>query len=407
MAGWGQQYVKVGGGGGSSGPGQGYIRRSDGPSKPTEEPVLYTPSDQGPPGKMDAEDMAAAKSSFVLSNVFAGCPLKVICAASWKFTVNGEEKLNIIVGAATGLYVLETTGDKRELVQVSKRQCTWLHVMDEEMVMISVSGKGKGVGGLVCIHDLSSLIQSGDNPKFKTTKLYENCLGNKCAVVRDPKNNVYLCAVVPKHLILWQWYQPRKKFMKLKDFETPFTSAPPMFDMLVPEYPGDVGRLPIICVGATRDKSSRTKKLSIIDPNITQEKMSRHMSAELGWVRVRQGREDIYASSCVQVGPNRFCLCYSNMAQFVDQEGKDSKLLDHPHRVIFEAAPETFVYTADAVIGFSPKRMERRSTRTGRITHQMKDKGESFKVVGKDGNIIIETRSSPEAPSHLYLLIRK
>jgi serine/threonine protein kinase len=411
MEGWGQQYVKVGGGRPGGPGGEGYIRRNEGPTGAgagaNKGVALYKPQDQGAGTKMDEEDMAAAKSSFVLSNVFAGCPLKVICAASWKFTVNGEEKLNIIVGASSGLYVLETTGDKRELVQVSKRQCTWLYVMNEENVMISVSEKGKGMGGLVCIHDLSSLIQTGDSPKFKTTKLYENCLGNKCAVVRDPKNNVYLCAVVPKHLILWQWYQPRKKFMKLKDFETPFTTAPPMFDMLVVEDKQDIGRLPVICVGATRDKSTRAKKLSIVDPNITQEKMSRHMSAELGWVRVRQGREDIYASSCVQVGPNRFCLCYSNMAQFLDGEGNDYKVGNEPHKIIFEAAPETFVYTADAVIGFSPKRMERRSTRTGRITHQMKDKGESFKVVGKDGNIIIETRASPEAPSHLYLLIRK
>ena len=55
--------------------------------------------------------------------------------------------LYIIVGAETGLYVLETTGEKRELVQVSKRACTWLYVMDEEGMMISVSGEKGRVGG--------------------------------------------------------------------------------------------------------------------------------------------------------------------------------------------------------------------------------------------------------------------
>jgi hypothetical protein len=38
---------------------------------------------------------------------------------------------------------------------------------------------------------------------------------------------------------------------------------------------------------------------------------------------------------------------------------------------------------------------------------QMKDKGESFRVVGKEGNIIIETRAEGERTSNLYLLIRK
>lgn len=72
----------------------------------------------------------------------------------------------IIVGADTGLYVLETTGDKRELVQVSKRACTWLYVMDEEGMMISVSGKG-----LVCVHDLNSLLVGPtEEIKFKVRR---------------------------------------------------------------------------------------------------------------------------------------------------------------------------------------------------------------------------------------------
>ena len=65
------------------------------------------------------------------------------------------------------------------------------------------------------------------------------------------------------------------------------------------------------------------------------------------------------------------------------------------------------VYTRDAVIAFSEDRMERRSVHTGKITHQMKDGGERFRVVGKEGNIIIETKSPSEKSSHLYLLVRK
>jgi hypothetical protein len=65
------------------------------------------------------------------------------------------------------------------------------------------------------------------------------------------------------------------------------------------------------------------------------------------------------------------------------------------------------IHTRDAVIAFGEHRMERRSIYTGKITHQMKDKGERFRVVGREGNIIIETRAEGDSTSHLYLLLRK
>lgn len=120
-------------GGGNAGgawgdsPVQPYVKLGAG-SQPPPNYVQQEPSKQGA-----QIESAHNEQSFVLSNVFAGCPLKVNCAASWKCTPpGGDACLYIIVGAETGLYILETSGDKRELVQVSKRVCTWLHVMDDE-----------------------------------------------------------------------------------------------------------------------------------------------------------------------------------------------------------------------------------------------------------------------------------
>ena len=122
---------------------------------------------------------------------------------------------------------------------------------------------------------------------------------------------------------------------------------------------------------------------------------------------MRAGREDVYASCVKQVGPDRFLLCFSNVASFMDSKGEPSILPGEPEKIVFETAPDDFVFTMDAVIAFSAHRMERRSVITGKITHQMKDKGESFRVVGKEGNIIIETRAEGEMTSNLYLLVRK
>lgn len=99
-------------------------------------------------------------------------------------------------------------------------------------------------------------------------------------------------------LILMQWYAPRKKFMKLKEFTTPFDEPPPLMELLVLEHEA----LPVLCVGCTRDKKTRTKHLALVNPNYPPEKMAKHMSAELGWVRVRAGREDCFAYAVKQVG---------------------------------------------------------------------------------------------------------
>jgi len=341
-----------------------------------------------------------AQSSFVLSNVFAGCPLEVKCAASWRCVPpGGQECLYIIVGASTGLYILETSGEKRELVQVSKRVCTWLYVMDTEGTMISVSGQG-----LVCVHDLNSLLVGPtEHIKFKTTKLIEDARGGQCAVTQTKDTGfTFLCACMTNRLILMQWYRPRKKFMKLKEFVTPFDEPPPLMELHVLEDEP----LPVLCVGCTRDKATRQKSLAIVNPNHPPEKMARHMSAELGWVRVRAGREDCFATAVKQIGPNKFMVCFSNVATFLDKDGNAVSGTEEPEKIVFETAPVTTVHTTDAVIAFSEYRMERRSIYTGKITHQMKDKGERFRVVGKEGNIIIETRAGHEPTSHLYLLIR-
>lgn len=344
---------------------------------------------------------ADSQQSFVLSNVFAGCPLEVNCAASWKCIPQGQaECLYIIVGAKTGLYILETSGEKRELVQVSKRVCTWLYVMDEEGMMISVSGQG-----LVCVHDLNSLLVGpSEHIKFKTTKLIEDARGGQCAVARTPDTGfTFLCACMTRCLILMQWYAPRKKFMKLKEFVTPFDEPPPLMELHVNQDEP----LPVLCVGCTRDKVQRTKQLAIVNPNHPPDKMAKHMNAELGWVRVRAGREDCFATAVRQIGTNRFMVCFSNVATFLDKDGNPKHPRDQPEKIVFETAPDTVIYTPDAVIAFSKNRMERRSVFTGKITHQMKDKGETFRVVCKEANIIIETRAGNEPTSHLYLLIRK
>ena len=63
--------------------------------------------------------------------------------------------------------------DKRDLMRISKRVCIWLYVMNEEGMVISVSGQG-----LVCVHDLNSLVGPDEQIKLKTAKLIEDARGD-------------------------------------------------------------------------------------------------------------------------------------------------------------------------------------------------------------------------------------
>lgn len=64
-------------------------------------------------------------------------------------------------------------------------------------------------------------------------------------------------------------------------------------------------------------------------------------------------------------------VSFSNVATFLDSAGVPNHPPGHPEKIVFEEAPDTCVYTPDAVIAFSETRMERRSVYTGKITHQV------------------------------------
>ena len=53
------------------------------------------------------------------------------------------------------------------------------------------------------------------------------------------------------------------------------------------------------------------------------------------------GREDVYATAVKQVGENRFLICFSNVAQFVDFEGNAAVNAGDVEKVVFEVQPDT------------------------------------------------------------------
>jgi hypothetical protein len=114
--------------------------------------------------------------------------------------------------------------------------------------------------------------------------------------------------------------------------------------------------------------------------------MEKKMSAELGWVRVRAGRQDTYAYTILQtdVDSDGFMVAFMNVAAFHSSEGlpcsSDSMFAS---KIVFDALPESCIYTPDAIVVVAKEWVERRSVKTGSITHFIKKPGESFRVLGK------------------------
>lgn len=66
-------------------------------------------------------------------------------------------------------------------------------------------------------------------------------------------------------------------------------------------------------------------------------------------------------------------VCFSNVATFLTSSGDVASGPEgQPDKIVFETAPQTCVWTPEAVIAFSENRMERRSIATGKITHQVR-----------------------------------
>ncbi|KAL0274266.1 UNVERIFIED_CONTAM: hypothetical protein PYX00_006732 [Menopon gallinae] len=337
------------------------------------------------------------------SKVFNGCPLRIHCTASWIHPDTRDQ--HILIGAEEGIYNLNLNElHETAMDQLYPRRTIWMYVIKD--VLMTLSGKTPQLYR----HDLLQL-QSKQSHRFSlhmnkipeklvprkfalTTKVPETkgCL--KCCVGRNPYNGYkYLCGALPSGIFLMQWYDPLNKFMLLKHFECSLPSPLSVFEMVITpdlEYP-------MVCVNVKQAYERGKLKLDLINMN---HKSNWFHSDELeemdGTATVIPRREHLRITKVHQLDKDAVLVCYDNIVKVVTLLGKPKANRKLINELTFDFPIESVVCLPDSVLAFHKYGVQGRSLKNGEITQQIEDKSRTYRLVGADKVVVLESHLSHE-----------
>ncbi|XP_076360346.1 mitogen-activated protein kinase kinase kinase kinase 5-like isoform X1 [Tachypleus tridentatus] len=343
------------------------------------------------------------------SKVFNGCPLRIHCAASW---VHPETRDQIILfGCEEGIYTFNLNELHDACVdQLYPRRTTWMFIIKD--VLMSLSGKTSQLyrHDLVALHSkhthrfslpVNKIPERFVPRKFATTTKVPDTKGClRCCVARNPYNGYnYLCGALPNGIFLMQWYNPLNKFMLLKHFEIFMPSKPAVFEIIITpdlEYP-------MVCVGVRRGRDKGHLKLDMIDLNSAG-----------SWVNDdREGTETVVTwheyLNIVNVSHlerDTILVCYDNLVKVVNLQGKLKSSRAQPAELQFDFQIESIVCLTDCVLAFHKHGMQGRSFKNNEIVQEIHDYTRTFRLLGSDRIVVLESRPTdePNSPSNLYIL---
>ncbi|KAF6026807.1 MAP4K1 [Bugula neritina] len=335
------------------------------------------------------------------SKVFNGCPLRINASASW---IEPESRDQIIfIGAEEGIYALNLNEMHEGILElVHARRCIWLHVVKN--VLMSISGKNQHLFR----HDLAMIYTKTKSYRMSmpiperfvpkkftpTSKVPETKGCQSCAIVRNPYNGYkYLATCQVNGIMLMQWYEPLNKFMQLKLFEVPVPSPLPCFELFVTpdeEYPH-------VCVGVTAGQEGTTIKFDCINLNssvqwFTEEDYSNHKYLD--------------TSNVTQLEKDTVLVCYDKCVKVVSRNGRLKSSSKQASQLSFHFPIQALVCLKDSVLAFHEHGMQGKSFKQNKVTQEILDGQRTYKLVGADRVVLIESRPSenPESDANLYIL---
>ncbi|CAE1322410.1 Serine/threonine-protein kinase shk2,Serine/threonine-protein kinase ste20,Serine/threonine-protein kinase 3,Serine/threonine-protein kinase 4,Serine/threonine-protein kinase 10-A,Serine/threonine-protein kinase pakC,Serine/threonine-protein kinase 3/4,Serine/threonine-protein kinase pakE,Serine/threonine-protein kinase dst1,Serine/threonine-protein kinase svkA,Serine/threonine-protein kinase Tao,Serine/threonine-protein kinase ppk11,Serine/threonine-protein kinase 4 homolog A,Germinal center kinase 1,Seri len=344
------------------------------------------------------------------SKVFNGCPLHINCTASWVHPDTRDQY--ILIGANEGLYTLNLNElHESSLELLHARRCVWLYVIKD--VLMSISSKTPHLYR----HDLLMLHSKQTNRfslpmnkiperlvprKFATTTKVPDSRGcMKCCVGRNPYNGYkYLCGALPTGVILMQWYEPLNKYMLLKTFEC--DSMPThldVFEMFIsPEL-----EYPMVCVGVRKGTERNHVRFDIINLNSSSNWFTGNFSGR-NWRELNNLSETLPVVNVTQLEKESILVCYDKYVKVVNMAGKLKASRRRAAELHFDFPVESLVCLQDSVLAFHKHGMQGRSFKANEVTQEICDKTRTFKLLGSDRVIILESRPTdhPDSVSNLY-----
>ena len=336
------------------------------------------------------------------SKVFNGCPLHINCTASWVHPDTRDQY--ILIGANEGLYTLNLNEiHESSLELLHPRRCSWVYVIKD--ILMTVSGKTPHLWrhDLMMIHSRQSIRFSLPMNKIPeklvprrftpTTKVPDTKGCSKCCVGRNPYNGYkYLCGAFPTGIILMQWYEPLNKFMLLKTFD--FDDMPQnltVFEMFIsPEL-----EYPMICTGIRKGQDRNHVQFDVINLN-----------SNSSWFMECNEGEALPVVNVTQLEKDTILVCYDKFVKVVNMSGKLKSSRKQAAELHFDSSVQSLVCLQDSVLAFHKHGMQGRSFKANEVTQEICDKSRTFRLLGSDRVIVLESRPTddPNANSNLYVL---
>ncbi|KAK2554242.1 Mitogen-activated protein kinase kinase kinase kinase 5 [Acropora cervicornis] len=337
---------------------------------PPKLPVGGRSSD---PGKVSPARKSSVTTCF--SKIFNECPLHIYCTGLW-VNPNTKEK-HIIVGAEEGVYSLNFSEQlhEAEMEQISARRCTWLSIFQSVMVSLQGSPSCVYMQNLDTLHDRHAFFQT----VARNNKITETRGCSKCCIVNNPYNSqTYLCVAMPKSVLLYQWYEPWHRFMKVQYYDVDIPSPPPLFEPLVLsdlEYP-------LICVGV-KQKPDGDLHFDCVNLNSL-----------------------IEADTVDHLEKDTVLVAFDKTIRFVNLEGKLKQFRRQLSEIHFDIKPESVVCLQGSVLAFHEHGLQGRSLHSGRVNVEMNDPKRTFRLLGCESIAVVESKPAdlPNAPCNLYIL---
>ncbi|CAG0916672.1 unnamed protein product [Notodromas monacha] len=352
------------------------------------------------------------------AKVFNCCPLKINYATSWVHPTTRNQ--HILIGADEGIYTLDLAElHEGTMHLLTGRKTTWMFAMKD--VLMTISGKTPHLYShdLLALH--SQLTQKFSLPRpinriperfvprrfAISTKIPDTKSCLRCCVSRNRFDGyTYLCGATPTEVFLMQWYEPLRKFMVLKTVCWMFPAIPRLFAMVIS---GDA-EYPRICIDA-RHRYDDPDQLDLVMIDLS----SAHCTVQKcdddddegvcdgGDTLVPQNSEKGPRHVVQLEGDDCILVSYPKLVQIMDLDGRPigrpvDDRTEHPvssrlvSRLTFDFTIERIVCLADSVLAFHEHGFQGRSLTTGEVTQEITDPSRSFRVLGVERTIVVQSR---------------
>ncbi|XP_074872074.1 mitogen-activated protein kinase kinase kinase kinase 1 [Carettochelys insculpta] len=365
----------------------------------SSDPTLWPgPPSEEPPSLPPKTERKQRQDGSLFKKVFNGCPLRITAAATW--TNPSTQDPHLILGAEEGIFTLNRSEPEATLELLYHSRTSWVYSIGN--VLMSISGKTPQLYS----HNLPSLYEQSKRDQrpgvhitphrllprrnATSTKIPDTKGCRACCVARHTHSGChYLCGALESSVVLLQWYQPMQKFMLVKHFDFPLPTPLPVFEMLV--APGE--EYPSVCIGVSREPSpARPVHFHTINLN-----------SLTSWF-THSGTE----SSCpgpvqvTQIDDKTVLVLLDRSVNIVTLQGALVRRLPAPDST-FDVAVEAVALGQNCLQAFWRHGVQVWHFASAQLIKELRDQHCIFRLLGTHSTVVLETRTTTDTPSNLYI----